>query len=62
MNPICTNCPGALTGDCVDCNENEDPRGGDYDEDEFDEERPDDELDGERPEDFGPEEDKGGAK
>ena len=38
MSRLCINCPGHLTGDCADCGENEDPRGGDYEEDALDEE------------------------
>ena len=41
MNRLCINCPGCLMGDCADCAEMEDPRGGDYDEDEFADEMPD---------------------
>lgn len=55
MNPICTNCPGALTGDCVYCDANYVPDADDSDEDEFGDERPNEELDGDGSDDFGPE-------
>ena len=48
MNQLCIDCDGRRLGHCLYCHADDDPRGGDYDEDEFADEAPErDEEEGE---------------